>query len=60
VTVEKDGNLAPAGAGTTEYIDDLIYPLVVVEGKGIKESVSSIPKQYRFSIDLLMKKIRGV
>ncbi len=31
--------------------NELIYPLFVVEGEGIKEEISSMPGQYRWSID---------
>lgn len=31
--------------------DTLIYPLFVVEGVNIKEEISSMPEQYRYSID---------
>ncbi len=31
--------------------DTLIYPLFVVEGENIKEEISSMPGQYRYSID---------
>ena len=36
-------------------IDDLIWPLFVTEGSGIKEEVSSMPGIYRNSIDELVK-----
>lgn len=35
------------------HIDDLIYPLFVVEGENIKEEVSSMPGVFHYSIDLL-------
>jgi len=41
-------------------IDDLIYPLFVVEGKGIKEEIPSMPGQYRYSIDRLVDEVREV
>lgn len=34
-------------------IDELIYPLFIEEGENIKEEISSMPNQYRFSIDRL-------
>lgn len=34
-------------------IDELIYPLFIEEGENIKEEISSMPGQYRFSIDNL-------
>lgn len=35
----------------------LIYPLFVVEGKGIKEEIAAMPGQYRYSIDRLPEEI---
>lgn len=33
--------------------DQLIYPIFVQEGKGIKQEIASMPGQYRYSIDQL-------
>ena len=33
--------------------DDFLVPLFVVEGKGIKDEIASMPNYYRFSLDLL-------
>lgn len=41
-------------------IDDLIMPLFVVEGINIKEKINSMPGQYRYSIDLLIDKIKQI
>lgn len=38
---------------TKVEIGDLIYPLFVVEGKGLKQKVASMPGIYRYSLDLL-------
>ncbi|MCL2340040.1 MAG: porphobilinogen synthase, partial [Actinomycetia bacterium] len=38
---------------TTFSLDDLIYPLFVVEGTGICEEVSSMPGVFRLSVDKL-------
>ena len=29
----------------------LIYPMFIIEGENIKEEISSMPGQYRYSID---------
>lgn len=36
-------------------LDDLIYPLFVVEGEGIKKEVSSMPNVYQMSIDNIVR-----
>ncbi|MCA1926851.1 MAG: porphobilinogen synthase [Calditerrivibrio sp.] len=39
-------------------LDDLIYPLFVVEGNGIKKEVSSMPGIYQMSIDYIVDEVR--
>jgi porphobilinogen synthase len=42
---------------TTIAKSDLIYPLFMVQGDGIKDEVPSMPGIYRFSVDNLMEEI---
>ena len=37
----------------------LVYPLFVKEGSGIKEEIPSMPGQYRFSIDEILKELES-
>ena len=37
--------------------DDLIYPLFLTEGKNIKEEINSLPGNYRWSLDLLLREL---
>jgi porphobilinogen synthase len=37
---------------------DFLVPLFVVEGKGVKEEIASMPNYYRFSLDLLEKEVK--
>ncbi|UFJ39073.1 porphobilinogen synthase [Brevibacillus humidisoli] len=41
-------------------IEDLIYPLFIVEGEGIKEEVPSMPGVYHFSLDRLDEELQEV
>lgn len=41
-------------------IEDLIYPLFIVEGKNIKSEISSLPDVYHFSIDMLEDEIKEI
>jgi porphobilinogen synthase len=41
-------------------VDDLIYPMFVVEGSGQRQEVPSMPGCYRYSLDLLLEEIREV
>jgi len=36
---------------------DLIYPLFIVEGKGIKKELDSMPSIFHYSVDRLAKEI---
>ncbi|WP_452599097.1 porphobilinogen synthase [Pontimicrobium sp. MEBiC01747] len=38
--------------------NDFLVPLFIVEGKGIKEEIASMPNYYRFSLDLLENEVR--
>lgn len=38
--------------------NDFLVPLFVVEGKGVKEEIVSMPNYYRFSLDLLEKEVK--
>jgi porphobilinogen synthase len=37
---------------------DFIVPLFVVEGKGVKDEIDSMPNYYRFSLDLLANEVK--
>jgi porphobilinogen synthase len=41
-------------------VDDLIYPMFVIEGINQKESIASMPDVERFSLDLLLEQAREV
>lgn len=38
-------------------VNDLIYPLFVMEGEGQKIEISSMPNCFRYSLDLLLKEV---
>jgi len=38
--------------------DDFLVPLFVVEGKGIREEIASMPNYYRLSLDFLEKEVK--
>jgi porphobilinogen synthase len=46
-------------AETTMNPNSLVYPMFVVEGEGVKEEIPSMPGQFRFSIDELLKEVAG-
>ncbi len=38
--------------------NDFLVPLFVVEGKGVKEEIASMPNYYRYSLDLLSEEVK--
>ena len=38
--------------------NDFLVPLFVVEGKGVKEEIASMPDYYRYSLDLLASEVK--
>jgi len=38
-------------------VDDLIYPIFIEEGKGIKKEIESMPGIFRFSLDILPEEL---
>ncbi len=42
----------------TISVNDFLVPLFVVEGKGIKEEIASMPNYFRYSLDLLSAEVK--
>jgi porphobilinogen synthase len=45
---------------TTVSVNDLIYPMFIMEGQGIKSEVKSMPGIYRYSLDTLLEELKEV
>jgi porphobilinogen synthase len=43
---------------TTLSVDDFVYPLFVVHGRGVREPIGPMPGQFRVSIDELLKEAK--
>src|ERR671922_3125195 len=43
---------------TALSVDDFVYPLFVVPGRGVREPIAPMPGQYRFSVDELVKECK--
>jgi porphobilinogen synthase len=41
-------------------VDQLIYPMFVCEGEGIREEILSMPGQFRFSVDTLLDELQQI
>ena len=51
--LRKNENVRRMVRETVLTPDDFIYPLFVVEGENVKEEISSMPGQFRYSVDRL-------
>lgn len=58
--LRHDENIRRMIRETNLTIDDLIYPLFIVPGKGIKEEISSLPGQYHLSVDQAVEMAKEV
>ena len=45
---------------TVLTVDDLVYPMFVVEGKGIVEEIPSMPGKFRYSVDTLTEEVERI
>ncbi len=43
---------------TALSVNDFIYPLFIIEGKGVKEEIRSMPGIYRFSVDRVSEEVK--
>jgi len=58
--LRRDENFRRMIRETKLSLDDLIYPLFVRPGKNIKAEISSMPGNYQWSVDLLIKECEQI
>lgn len=51
--LRRDGAMRRLVRETELAASDLVYPLFVTNGKGVREEIRSLPGQYRWSVDLV-------
>jgi porphobilinogen synthase len=56
--LRRTGTIRRMVRETRVTVDDLIYPMFVLPGTGVKEEISSMPGQFRWSVDLLVEECR--
>jgi len=56
--LRKNENLRRMMRETRLSVDNLIYPLFVTFGKGVKDEISSMPGHYRFSVDKITEEVK--
>lgn len=55
--LRKNENFRRMLRETALSVSDLVYPLFVVEGKGVKKPINSMPGNFQLSIDNLIKEV---
>ena len=58
--LRKNENLRKMVRETSLSVNDLILPMFVVNGKGIKKEIEALPGNYHMSVDCLVEEIREV
>ena len=57
--LRKNATIRNMVAETAVNPDSLVYPMFVVEGENVKEEIPSMPNQFRFSIDEILKELES-
>ena len=55
--LRKNENFRRMVRETSLSVDDMVYPLFVAEGKGVKKPINSMPGNFQMSIDNLVKEV---
>lgn len=58
--LRRTANIRSLNRETRLHVDDLIYPMFVIEGKGIKNEIASMPGIYQYSLDNLLPEVERV
>jgi len=56
--LRKNENFRRLVRETRLSVDDLVYPLFAVTGKGVKKPINSMPGNFQMSIDHLVKEVQ--
>ena len=56
--LRKNENLRRLIRETKLSVDDLVHPLFVVPGKGVKKPIHSMPGNFQMSVDHLLKEVK--
>ncbi|MFA4915559.1 MAG: porphobilinogen synthase [Syntrophales bacterium] len=56
--LRKSENLRRMVRETSLSVDDLVYPLFVVPGKGVKKPIASMPGHFQMSCDHIIKEVQ--
>ena len=56
--MRRNENLRRLIRETKLSVDDLVHPLFVVPGKGVKKPIQSMPGNFQMSVDHLLKEVK--
>lgn len=56
--LRKNENMRRLVRETRLSVDDLVYPLFAVTGKGVKKQIHSMPGNFQMSVDNIVKEVR--
>ena len=56
--LRKNENFRRLVRETIVSVDNLVYPLFVVGGKGVKKPIASMPGHFQMSVDNVVKEAR--
>lgn len=56
--LRKNENMRRLIRETRLSVDDLVYPLFAVTGKGVKKPINSMPGNFQMSVDHIVKEVR--
>ena len=56
--LRKTANIRKLVRETTITVNDLIYPLFIIPGETKKEAISSMPGQFRYTVDMLEEEMK--
>ncbi len=58
--MRRTENLRRMARETRLSVDNLVAPMFIVEGQGVKQEIPSMPGQHRFSLDEMVKEARAL
>jgi len=58
--LRKSANIRKLVRETTITVNDLIYPLFIIPGEKKKEAISSMPGQFRYTVDMLEDEMKEI
>ena len=58
--LRRTENLRRMVRETTLLVDNLVFPLFVCPGKGVRREIASLPGQFHFSVDQLPREVESV